>query len=202
MYDLLLDELPTQLDGYEIDPDFRPMCWMANQILRGSLSPDKDPAAFIRQLCARFFRQRIPEYDLPRALHTALRFYAGPATPKSEQDGTGRSGDSILFDYETDAPYIVAAFQQVYHIDLTAEKMHWWRFRALFNALPEDTKLAQIISVRRKDLSKVSDPEQRQQYEQLQEIYALPKNLKGGAPRIVSVADHDAAFLARLAPGK
>lgn len=47
----------------------------------------------------------------------------------------------------------MAAFQQAYGIDLTREKVHWFRFRALFAALPEDTLIAKIMSWRTMDLS-------------------------------------------------
>lgn len=199
MADLLLDKLPQQFEGYDIDPDFRPMCWLSNQLLRGA--PDNDPLGFARQLCRRFFRCSIADSELTNAFAVALRFYAAADAPRRESGRSSAGNYTALFDYETDAAYLVAAFQQVYGIDLTADRVHWWRFRALFSALPEDTRLSQIIEIRRKDLSKISDPEMRQRYEQLQEIYALPQELKGGAPRIATVAEHNAAFLARLAPG-
>lgn len=46
-----------------------------------------------------------------------------------------------LYDFERDGGDITAAFQAAYKIDLTTEldSMHWWRFMALFNYLPEDT---------------------------------------------------------------
>ena len=46
-----------------------------------------------------------------------------------------------MLDYRCDADYIVGAFQQAYGIDLTADKVHWWRFKALLHALPPETPL-------------------------------------------------------------
>ena len=74
--------------------------------------------------------------------------------------------------------------------------MHWWRFRALFRALPEETLMAKILSWRTMDTSDM-EGRQRQRYEDLKEAFALPKELKGGT-RIVTVADHNAAFYARF----
>ena len=101
------------------------------------------------------------------------------------------------FDYQCDAGYIVAAFQQAYGIDLTREKVHWFRFRALFAALPEDTLMAKIMSWRTMDLSEY-EGSMRAHYADLQERFALPAELRGGAARVVSVEEHDAAFLARF----
>ena len=95
------------------------------------------------------------------------------------------------------AGYIVAAFQQAYGIDLTREKLHWFRFRALFAALPEETLMAKIMSWRTMDLSEY-EGSMRAHYADLQERFALPAELRGGAARVVSVEEHDAAFLARF----
>lgn len=53
------------------------------------------------------------------------------------------------FDIEQDWPYVCAAFQQAYGIDLYADKdIHILRFLALLRGIPEDTKLAEIIRIR------------------------------------------------------
>lgn len=198
MADLLLDELPQQLDGRPINSDFRPMCWMSNQLLRGRAQ--KDINGFTAELFRRFYRTPISMQESPAAFAAALRFYSGATPENSKSTSTGSHSAEVYVDYETDAAYIVAAFQQAYGIDLTKERIHWWRFRALLSALPEDTKLSKIVEIRCKDLSKITDPELRQQYQELQEIYDLPKDVKGGRPHIASVPEHDSAFLARFAP--
>ncbi len=52
--------------------------------------------------------------------------------------------------YSQDAPYIYAAFLQAYGIDLFKEQgyMQWWCFLSLLKALPEDTRLMQIVEIR------------------------------------------------------
>lgn len=91
----------------------------------------------------------------------------------------------------------MAAFQQAYGIDLTCEKVHWFRFRALFAALPEETLMAKIMSWRTMDLSEY-EGSMRDHYADLQERFALPAALRGGAAVAQTVAEHDAAFLARF----
>lgn len=47
-----------------------------------------------------------------------------------------------------DGSFIVASFQQAYGIDLTSCDMHWHRFCALLDGLPDDTKMARIMGYR------------------------------------------------------
>ncbi|MDL2257589.1 bacteriophage Gp15 family protein [Eubacteriales bacterium OttesenSCG-928-K08] len=62
--------------------------------------------------------------------------------------GTDESIPRAL-DFSFDAPYIYAAFLQAYQINLTKQrKLDWRLFMALLRALPEGTKMREIISVR------------------------------------------------------
>ena len=198
MADLLLTPLcEGEWEGRKINPDFRPMVWLANQYLRGA--PDKDPFLFSQEAFHRFFREDVPLPQSGEAFQSMLRFYVGgeAATPEARRSVSSSAGShEIAFDYASDAPYIVAAFQQTYGIDLTTSTMHWWRFRALFLSLPEDTLMHKIMCWRTADLSGMQS-EERQRYELLRGAYALPAEVKGGR-RIATVADHDAAFLARF----
>jgi hypothetical protein len=57
-----------------------------------------------------------------------------------------------IFCWDADSGRIFAAFLQVYGIDLRTEKMHWWTFKTLFDALPADTKLMEVIQIRQKKI--------------------------------------------------
>lgn len=197
MADLLLNALPeTMWEGRKVNSDFRPMVWLANQYLRGAA--EKDPLGFTVGAFRRFYPGDTPAPQSADAFQSMLRFYAGgeTATPETRRS-TAAGSHEIAFDYASDASYIVAAFQQAYGIDLTCEKVHWWRFRALFLGLPEDTLMHKIMHWRTADLTAMS-PEERRFYEERRELFALPQGLKGGVSRATSVAEHDAAFLARF----
>lgn len=201
MSDLLLDELPTRWHGHEIVPDFRPMVWLVNSYVRGSVNTD--PVGFARSAIWRFYKDPhcflTDDQMLFDGYQHLLEFYqAGEkAASGGDTSGVSEAPATLPFDYQCDAPYIVAAFQQAYGIDLTREKVHWFRFRALFAALPEDTLMAKIMSWRTMDLSEY-EGSMRDHYADLQERFALPAELRGGAARVVSVEEHDAAFLARF----
>lgn len=116
---------------------------------------EADPVAFALQLCGQFYTERFSPSDLQEKYSWLIEFYrAGEqAAEPTANTAASRPDTGPAFDYRCDAPYIVAAFQQAYGIDLTTAKLHWFRFRALFAALPEDTLMAKIMSWRTMDLS-------------------------------------------------
>lgn len=201
MSDLLLDELPTRWHGHEIIPDFRPMVWLVNTYVRGQTGDD--PIGFAVSALWRFYKDPHCFLNDPQKIIDAygymIEFYkAGEkAAESAAAESSTAPSSGLAFDYQCDAGYIVAAFQQAYGIDLTREKVHWFRFRALFAALPEETLMAKIMSWRTMDLSEY-EGSMRDRYADLQERFALPPELRGGAARVVSVEEHDAAFLARF----
>ena len=197
MTDLLTAPLPAVWQGRRIDPDFRHMVRLSNAYAHGRLDGEHPKEALA--IMERFYHKPVPPEQLPDAYGCMVDFYrAGEqaaAGASDQPDSTPASPPA--FDYQCDAGYIVAAFQQAYGIDLTREKLHWFRFRALFAALPEETLMAKIMSWRTMDLSEY-EGSMRAHYADLQERFALPPELRGGAARVVSVEEHDAAFLARF----
>lgn len=205
MSDLLLDTLPTRWHGHEIIPDFRPMIWLVNSYVRGSVNTD--PVGFARSAIWRFYKDPYPFLESPETLFDGYRhlleFYQ--AGEKAASGGSASSSTDVPatlpFDYQCDAPYIVAAFQRLYNIDLTTERIHWFRFRALLRGvIGEDCMLSRIIDWRTADLSEKT-PDQRRFYEEQRERFALPPELRGGVARAQTVEEHNAAFLARFRNG-
>lgn len=197
MADLLTAHLPDSWHGRRIDPDFRHMVRLSNAYAHGRLDGEHPEEALA--IMERFYHKPVPPEQLPDAYGCMVDFYrageqAAAGTASEPDNGPEKPP---AFDYHCDAGYIVAAFQQAYGIDLTREKVHWFRFRALFAALPEETLMAKIMGWRTMDLSEY-EGSMRDRYADLQERFALPAELRGGAARVVSVEEHDAAFLARF----
>ena len=67
------------------------------------------------------------------------------------------AGASPVFDFSSDGGAIFSAFLRVYHIDLTSETLHWWKFLSLLRDLPPDTEFMSRISLRTMDLSRIED---------------------------------------------
>lgn len=62
------------------------------------------------------------------------------------------SNKRVYFSFKYDAEYIFASFYQAYKIDLIQEqgKLHYKKFLALLNGLPENTIFKQIVDIRKK----------------------------------------------------
>lgn len=195
MVDLLTGSLPTVWEGRDIDPDFRPMVWLCGQMLR--CKTEEQQAQLAQEALRRFFRESIPPQEAPQAFDSLLRFcFDGIRQSSYESSDEGGSVGSIDLDYQCDAPYVLGAFQQVYGIDLTSERVHWWRFQALIRALPEETPLRRIIDIRQADTAEM-DAAHREWYEKMKDRVALPAELKG-VKRHETLQEHEDAFLARF----
>lgn len=195
MADLLCEALPTVWAGRPIDPDFRHMIRLSNAYARKE--PDKDPLGFAQEMCGRFYCDPVPANALSDAWKALVEFYlaAEPPRPGGKES---RRPEERAFDYCCDAPYLVAAFQQLYSIDLTSETLHWWRFRALLEGLlGEECLFSRIVGWRTADLAEL--PEHERPYtERMRQRFALPEELRGGVAHAVTLAEHEAAFLARF----
>ena len=76
--------------------------------------------------------------------------------------GNSTSGSMVQsFSWSKDAGMIEAAFLQNYQIDLMEEqgKMHWTKFKALFDGLSDNTRLIKIIQIRQTTPSDVTKEE-------------------------------------------
>ena len=87
--------------------------------------------------------------------------------PHSSKD----SGDDVLF-YEYDGDYIYSAFLQAYGIDLIDTDMHWHKFLALMNGLPDSTRLSSIMGYRAYTGEKIKD--EAAMYRKLKEAWMPP----------------------------
>ena len=197
MSDLLTDTLPTEWEGRAIDPDFRPMVWLLTRTPR--TKTDEDNARLICEAVQRFFVKPMPVTEYQEAFESRIRFCQGGVPEDEERTGTGDRDpqDEPVLDYRCDADYLVGAFQQAYGIDLTADKVHWWRFKALLHALPEGTRMSEILGYRGMDTSEIKDKERREYCETMKERFALPNGLKG-VKRHETLQEHEDAFLDRF----
>ena len=95
--------------------------------------------------------------------------------------GVQTRGAPPCFDYAFDAPYLFAAFQECYGVDLLrVPYLHWWEFRWLFNGLPEDCALMKRIAIRATDLNQIKLKEERARIRKQQRAIAIPQRLTDG----------------------
>lgn len=119
------------------------------------------------------FKEYVEEKEIKRPV---LRDMQGNILPDDFGFEDDEEEAKPKYSLKHDADYIYASFMQAYGIDLLEEhgKLHWFKFKALLNGLPEDTKFRQVISIRlwKKDDSDSYD----KNMEKMQHMYALPED--------------------------
>lgn len=110
--------------------------------------------------------------DYEALLNGMFTFIKGRPSSAKVIDDTKQEVD---MDYEQDMGLIIASMKSEYNIDITKEKIHWWLFFDYLNGLSTDCILNRVREIRSKDLSKISDKEEREEYEKLKKIWSLDK---------------------------
>ena len=188
MANILIDQPPRELCGVPVETDFRAWLQYEALLLDGSVTD----ALLLERMNALIFRGEMPA-DKAAAIKAAISFYLCGKPLKPQNSGSGAS-TKRAYDIDVDAPLFAAAFRQVYGIDLTTARLHWWQFRAMLDGLPEECQLAKVIGYRTVDLSKVPK-EKRKFYTEMQQRYALKPLAPAAA---MSLAERDAAYMAKM----
>lgn len=89
-----------------------------------------------------------------------------------------------VLDFEKDGDYIYASFMQAYKIDLIEEqgRLPWKKFLYLFNGLPADTKIKQIMRIRQMPVPEYNGKNSKeiQEINEMKSYYALSVEGGGG----------------------
>lgn len=170
---ILINKLPTKVNGVEINTDFRVSILF--ELLMHETKIRKD----IKVMKA--LQLYYPDFKNISNFETAIKqmlwFYrCGKELANSKKINESKSNrKNQIYSYEFDDIYIYDAFLQQYNIDLQEIKyMHWWKFKALFDGLTEETQIIKIMQYRSVNLSQIKDAEKRNYYKKMKRLYALP----------------------------
>lgn len=173
MANIILDVLPetVEIDGaeYRINSDFR------ISILFELLMQDDEVGK--RQKLVQGLQLYYPEipHNVTMAVDKMIWFYRCGKETGNGGHGSGSGRAKQIYSFEYDDDYIYAAFLEQYGIDLQdIEELHWWKFRALFRGLSEDTEFVKIMGYRSVKITSEMSKEQREFYKKMQSIHALP----------------------------
>ena len=155
-----------------IDPSFRTALYIqalySDIVLNEWEKLDLAIKKLIRPSIAQWFLRPKQKVDLLESYINT--FIPGMANSK-------RHFTEKVLDFQQDAAYLYAGFFQAYGIDLLGKdkNLHWWTFLALLSALPNDTKIMQIVDIRTRKLPKPTkyNSEERAQLMRLKAEYGL-----------------------------
>lgn len=170
MNNILLDELPTEFEGYPINTSFR----IGVQI--SLIHTDRDLAsiektALVKQL---LFGDEDGDIANMPDNETFTRCYEWFMTGWFHDKNVASEETRRLMDFDVDQYRIYADFLSIYGIDLNTAELHWWAFQGLLWNLPaERSAFLQAIEIRTKKPRKGASPEERKAIEHGHKIYDL-----------------------------
>jgi len=168
---LLTDKLPEHItvnnSQFPIKTDFKH--WLKfTQILLN----EKNEIKMLTNICYEVFEE-LPKAPINDVLSELMSFYSPPQKINSTGNGEKQNRQ---YDFDYDAELIYSAFMQQYNIDLLTTNMHWWKFKALFDSLNDDTQFIKVVGFRAVNLSEIKDKEQKKYYAKMKRMYKLPDN--------------------------
>ena len=190
---LILDDLPDTLDGVEIQTDFRYWILFEQLMLDEDLSPMQKGINALNLIY-----KGAPTATPGTALASLLWFFRCGNEILVRRSARNGARPRRLYDYDQDAERIFASFWAVYGLDLNAvPHLHWWKFRAMFDALPDDSAIMRAIYWRSVDTSKLKG-EEKKNADKKKKYYALRDSraeLQGEAVAAALMRGEDPAAL-------
>lgn len=174
LYEPFPEEIEVDGISYPIVTDFREWFRFADMLADEELEKEEKLYLMTDWLL------EVPEKISSELVNAVFGFYrANTLKPDSlesdDEEETVQPKRPPVFDWKYDAAFIIGDFRRYYGIDLlSAEYMHWWKFRCLFNALPDDSQCQKRIAYRSTDLSKIKNEAERKRIARIQQRIALP----------------------------
>ena len=184
----LYEAFPTSVDvvgvDYPIITDFRE--WIK---FMDMAEDDEIPLEIKLQCMLQYFTDEKPR-DLQAAVQALRRFLLADelfdsikqtsltqgGADSSQENDAEPANHVRAYDYTIDQGYVIQAFLEVYHIDLLEiEYMHWWKFRLLFEHLPEESAMKKLIYYRTVNLNSISDVNERKRIKKIRKQVAIKK---------------------------
>ncbi|MBR2500546.1 MAG: hypothetical protein IKB60_05660 [Clostridia bacterium] len=165
---ILTDNLPKSVQinskHYPIYTDFKR--WLKIDALISDRNTEmKESIAKILLLCYK----ELPE-NIADAMKGVSFFYlCGRENTKNVR----KKEKSKTFSFTDDAGLIYAAFFSQYGIDLTKERLHWFKFMAIFEALSDEHKFSKVVSLRSLNPHDIKDAKRKKALYELKRYYAL-----------------------------
>lgn len=175
MYNVMLDGLPDEYEGYLIRTDFRIGMQISEALGDVNLAEPEKRITALHLL----YGNGVPSDS--ELAENGLRWFMSGGDPDDEHTPEGKPP---TFDFEQDNRLTYSAFRARYGIDLTRERLHWFAFLAMLGDLG-GCSLTDIIGIRGTDLNKLSEA-QRNEYAKMQERYRIKPQISDADKAIIA----------------
>ena len=189
MFQKLPYYVKIQNKKYKINVDFRHIIQIENIVKDKSEDNTKKICRCLEYFYPFFYKRSLMIFfNNPKLFKEAYEkliwFYkCGREEYHKQGSGGHKNANADLLSYEYDDEYIFGAFYEKYHIDLTKDKVHWWKFKALLKSLYK-TRINEIQSYRSytgddKDMKDLRNfwelPISKEEQERLDKLYDMLK---------------------------
>lgn len=182
MYNMLLDRYPVEYMGYLLRTDYRVGIQITLVLEDFELDDDERVLKALELL----YGYGIPD-DINLALNGLKWFmscgkkcsgdssteYLDTNDIDEEVEDFVSDNGRIAYDFEIDSDLIYASMFSQYGVEIDKEKIHWFKFIAMFKCL-KDTELNDLMYYRTVDISKLPK-QQRADMRKLQDKYRIRK---------------------------
>jgi len=176
MINAFYEPFPLKVSGYRIVTDFKDWIRFSDMMNDKDLSNDEKTSLLLNWFID------TPERLTDELIFALCDFYKVKALePEPPEDDEIEQEETVssppVLNWKIDAPCIIADFQRFYSINLLTAKMHWWRFKILFSALPDNSQIMRRIGYRSVDIGQIKNADERKRILELKQLYALPYEL-------------------------
>ena len=164
MWNVLLDPLPTEWNGYPIDSDFQ-IGIQISQCLHDESLTETEQFLIAADLL-------FPSEENHPGIEEAAAGLKWFLSEFLHDNNTDKKDDVRIMDFDIDQWRIYAAFQNQYHIDLNTAQMHWFVFMGLLTNLNE-CSFTHVINIRQKEITTKMSVEEKQHLRKSKKIFAI-----------------------------
>ena len=140
MFNILLDSLPTDYEGWLIRADFRIGVQISLAMADRTLTDADKTAVAFRLL----YGNGVPDF---KTASEGLKWFLRAGAPERTNVPSDNEPPSLFWDF--DSGRIWASFKATFGIDLHTAKMHWFEFCNLMASLGRETSLSNAMEIRK-----------------------------------------------------
>lgn len=183
MFNVMLDKLPTEYNGYTINSDFRIGIQMFQVLNDSELTETEQFYKSYELLFDVDGEDKLP--DIQTAQDGIQWFLSGWYTDNPVKSSREEKKD---MDYDIDQWRIFSAFLTQFGINLNEVDMHFWVFMGLLSTL-EECAFTRIVDIRTKKIDPKMKPSDKEELMKVKERYALEQVEEQMTPQ--EKADYD-----------
>lgn len=182
---MIVDGLPyyVKIKGkkYKINVDYRCMLKFEKIMWDRNIEDSEKILQSLKNFYPAFFEIINSDKEtIEEAVEKLIWFYKrGKEQENHKETKSNNNEKRPVYSYDADNEYIFSAFWHDYKVDLTKDKIHWWKFKAFELGL-NDTNMFEKIKSYRSYKGKDKDMKELKKYWQL----PLPKDITDEADEI------------------